>query len=448
MVFLIISWGRKMKTFQKTPSTILESDWSWGQITKFIPSTRSTTNDELHNNNKNILQSFTMAPASNGTNDSLEQLFHKLLTVNVNVNSNATASDQQPYLFLVQHSLSFQTRQTATTTRKDDTVYTRAGLRTPTENSKRDFIAGALWLQYIVGELQKESSSILWVQTSSRRLPAWLQTQTTARSSKIKVLDAAAVDPFGWDSDASSEPAASMLNDLNQMAVHIENHHRKQQSPESDASSERIPIVIESLTPLIMRHGLQRTIRFLERICQSSCPVIVAVRTETLPAVQHQVLEDLAQATLCLQSGEAVLLRQGVREKGNMVRENLPYRISTTVDSGSGRSRLQVDDSEALLEKDSEMSADATAALQSLSLAPSTAPTSTTAASTNPILTSGDRPAKVKMELQDDEGPRKVTLAEESPATATTTGARIYIQEDDPEFQDYDEEDPDDDLDL
>jgi hypothetical protein len=414
-----------------------------------------------------------MAPASNnnddGTNECLEQLFHKLLAV---------SESDQPYLFLVQHTLSFQTRQTATTTRKDETVYRRAGLRTPGENGKRDFAAGALWLQYIVGELKKESSDILWVQTSSRRLPVWLQTATTsARSSKIKVMDVAAVDAFGWDDDnvnettKESSSSTSLMNDLDHLATCIENHvketvdARKQQSPEPEpasssttatTSAKRIPIVVESLTPLFMRHGLQRTIRFLERISKTAaCPLVVAVRTETLLAVQHQVLEDLAQATLCLLAGEAVLLRQGVREKGNMVRENLPYRMtsedgSSGSSSSSGLTRLQVvsldDDSQLVgagLETDLEPAVpEAPAALQALSLA---ANANTTAA--NPTATATNRP-KVKMELQDDDGPRKVTLAESSPATEKASTAHIYIQEDDAEFQDYDEEDPDDDLDI
>lgn len=219
-------------------------------------------------------------------------------------------------------------------------------------------------------------------------------------------------------------------------------------------------MVIESLTSLIMRHGLDRTIRFLERIGRTAaCPLIVAVRTETLSAVQHQVLEDLAQATLCLRQGEAVLLRQGVREKGNMVRENLPYRMTSSVDGSSAGSstgvltRLQVvsaDDDSQLVggseQPDYEsVVPEAPLALQALSLA---ANANTTAA--NPTAAATGTKPKVKMELQDDDGPRKqVTLAESSPAIPEKAStAHIYIQEDDAEFQDYDEEDPDDDLDI
>jgi hypothetical protein len=401
-----------------------------------------------------------MAPASNSngtSNECLEQLFHKLLV---------TAESDQPYLFLVQHTQSFETRQTATTTRKDEKVYRRAGLRTPAENAKRDFAAGNLWMQYIVGELKKESSDILWVQTSSRRLPVWLQTATTSatRSCRIQVVDGAAVDPFGWDddetktADESLSTTGSLLNDLDHLATRIENHvqetvaARKQQSPESPeaSSAKRIPIVMESLTPLFMRHGLQRTIRFLERISQTvACPLVVAVRTENLLAVQHQVLEDLAQATLCLRAGEAVLLRQGVREKGNMVRENLPYRM-TLLDSGVTRLQVLTNDDAQLVssgvEIDSETVApEATpAALQSLGVALSLADPNT------PATAAANSSSKAKMQLQDDDGPRKVTtLAEPSPATVSASStANIYIQEDDAEYQDYDEEDPDDDLDI
>jgi hypothetical protein len=459
---------------------------------------------------------FTMAPASstnaNGTNECLEQLFHKLLAISELESDSDSHQPNQPYLFLVQHTQSFHTRQTAATTAhrndKDEAVYRRAGLRTPAENARRDFAAGQLWLQYIVNELKKEQSTdILWVQTSSRRWPVWLNKTavrsaaargSSSSSSKIQVMDAAAVDPFGWDDDnESSSSSTGLLNDLDHLATCIENHvretvnARKHQSPESSTepasispaitTTKRIPIVLESLTPLIMRHGLDRTVRFLERLCRTAaCPLIVAVRTETLLEVQHQVLEDLAQATLCLRQGEAVLLRQGVREKGHMVRENLPYRMtssSSAVDGGSCTgstgsttgvlTRLQVISAE---EEDARPTGggggseptdyehtvpEAPVALQALSLAANanTTAANPTAAATA-LNTSNNRP-KVKMELQDDDGPRKqVTLAAESSSSSSSaipdkaSTAHIYIQEDDAEYQDYDEEDPDDDLDI
>jgi len=404
-----------------------------------------------------------MTSTTTTKNDSLEQLFHKLLSLpeasaSSTLSSTPQQQQQSPYLFLVQHSQSLQTRQTAAAVQhqQDESVYRRAGLRTPAETAARDWQAVHLWLPYIVGELQKEQPcTVLWVQTSSRSTPAWLAKNTR----RVTVLDASATDPFGWDDDDSNhnshDKGGGLLNDLDQLATAIEERIRtlqqQQQQPfdqsNSNSDSNHTPIVLESLTPLLLRHGLRRTMHFLQRLSQTARPVVAAVLTESIPAAQHQALEDLAQAVLCLAAGQAVLLRQGVRETGNLVRENLPYRIVTDAKTTERRLVVMVDTvlNDIATEASEPGTTSATAA----------GPVSAAAAAPTVTAASAAVARPKKMQLQDDDGPRKqVATAARTTATVTAAttssagGPRIFLQDDDPEFEDYDEEDPDDDLDL
>jgi hypothetical protein len=202
-------------------------------------------------------------------------------------------------------------------------------------------------------------------------------------------------NPLGWN-----EGEASTLGNLEELIRRIS------QSAEGGVSM----IVLESLTPIVMRHGLQKAVVFLQKLLQSTCAtIIIPVLIETFTPQQHRALEDLAQAVLLLQNGEAALLRHGVRERLNVVREIVAYEI------------------------DNEN------CLQLLSPAPS-------------LPNSGNTVAASTMESPEPSSarPGKVTLRHEEEDSKLPAAPRphIYMQDDDPEFDDLDEEDPDDDLDI
>jgi len=341
--------------------------------------------------------------------DSLQQLFQKLLKL-------PEQEEQQPYLVLIQHSLSFAIRQASTAEDDaDEKLYRRAGLRTPAENATRDWEGGHLWLKHITTTLQNDSACLLWLQTSTRILPEWLS-RTAAR-----IIDVSS-DPWGWDSEESLN-----LNRLDAIVESLETtvaqlRHSRHENEQSDPF--RVPLVVETLTPLLVRHGLTRSIQFLKRMQQipGVCPLVIPVLTENLTSKQHHLLEDLAQAVLWLHEGEAVLLRQGVREKGNMVRENLNYQI---VIDNRGIKKIKVVSDEkdsSRQEQADEVSVEATPSIST---------------------SSRKAPQRPKVQLQlEEEAPKKTSTAE----AATTP--QIYMQDDDPEFEDYDEEDPDDDLEI
>jgi hypothetical protein len=281
------------------------------------------------------------------------------------------------------------------------------------------------------------------------------------------VLDASQ-DPFGW---SSSDPGTAKeestngrcsMEDLDELAGAIRQKcqaagaatARLPDEPSDQSSAGRFaPVVVQSLTPLLHRHGFDRTARFLRRL-GACCPVLVVfVAAESLSPPQHLRLERMASALLSIESGGAVLVRRGIRERSNVVRESLYLDFSLR----GGRQRVQV----------RRAGGDAGVAI---SAAAATPPPSGTQPEPPPRNASGGasqqphRRVQLSVSAEDDDAPRHRPLSSAAgvPSTAAASGRspsadtpdqqqrqpRIIIQDDDPEFDDYDEEDPDDDLDL
>ena len=209
-----------------------------------------------------------------------------------------------------------------------------------------------------------------------------------------------------------------------------------------EASENSISMVLDSLCPLLMRHGFCKTVHFVKTLMNlpGVCPLVVPVQVDGLSTRQNQIIEDLAWAVLCLSHGEATLLRQGVREKGNLVRSSLSYETvanetdkQTTIRVSSGPPDAlgsQLEPFDYVDQKGVKNNAPSKKA--------------NTEAAT-------DRRAKVRLELEKDAAPQKQNHAHSHPqsnAEATSFAPRIFLQDDDPEYDDYDDEDPDDDLEI
>lgn len=297
------------------------------------------------------------------------------------------------YLIVLQHSLHQRHEMASETT--DEKVYRRAGVRTPAQNAQRDFL-GTRWLQL----LSKEYKKTIWVQTTNV-IPIDLD--------NVTILNAAS-NPFGWEEDDAD---TLTLEDLQGLADAIQNETEKQKRP----------IVVESLTPILMRHGLLRTLAWLRQLEKCKTTIIVPVLIEALSPTQHHALEDMAQAVLYLQGGDMTMIRQGVRERGNVLRDMVLFEVHTSEANGTVSIEIvnQEDTKEQLVMPSS------TTALITLQLDDGEG-------------TSASRPGKVKLQLEDDNAPPSIKGKANRP--------HIYVQDNDPEFEDMDEEDPDDDLDI
>lgn len=275
----------------------------------------------------------------------------------------------------------------------------RANVRTPSQNARRDSM-GSPWLEHI-GERFAASGPVVWVETNRT-------VKMTTSHNNIHVVSVAD-EPFGWDGDEGLT-----LENLEALLVAIR----------EAAGSESSTVVFESLTPILMRHGLDRTIRFLKKVLATlKSPVVVPILVESLSAAQHRLLEDMAHATLSLHGGDLTLIRQGVRERGNIVRENVPFRV----EDSSGKPMIRV-------QQDGNLDEDEPAVvLLTPTMAQQLAPVAQQPQSTVA------RFGKIKLQMEEDAG---------TPTPPAVKKPNIFIQDDDPEYDDLDEEDPDDDLDI
>jgi len=381
----------------------------------------------------------------------LQSLWQGLLLAN-----NPAAPSASCYWLLLETSQSFRLRQdqycdsNAAAAAEQAAVYQRAGLRTPAENATRDWQAGPLWLALVAESLLRSSSSsllnnphdqlppcrLIWLQTTGSHAARrrWLHTKQMENkgSGRFSVVDCCGSDPFGWDEENSK------IANLERLDLLLKKIKNEVSTAAGANNKERLSIVVESLTPLLVRHGLERTVQFLTKISDEMQPAVLVlpVLVETLSTRQRQTLEDLSEASLLVSDGEAEMLRQGVREKGNRVREKLPFRINGAGDTASIE----------LLEISSGVGGEQTAQMTNKSVDENEA-TNNAVSSLSISLENKTSKRSGKVQLQVDEGIRQQTVDATETQTSTSQ-PRIFMQDDDEEFADYDEEDPDDDLDL
>jgi hypothetical protein len=303
---------------------------------------------------------------------------------------------------LLQHSLGFSQRHAA---HVDAEIYQRANLRTPSQNAFRDSL-GSAWLECLVDLYRASATNLVWVETN--------QTVEISTGGNVSVVSVAN-NPFGWNGTEGST-----LENLDTLLAEI-------LVSASQKSSTVTPIIFESITPILIRHGLQRTMHFLRELAtQLKSTIVIPVLVESLSGPQHRALEDMAQATLYLHGGDMTLIRQGVRERGNVVREIVLFQVDHL---SSGKPVIRLHHIECTNAQNVSTTIASNAVLPAL------------------YESTISRSGKVKLHMEDNNhadmanigpGPSSETIAAKQPT--------IFIQDDDPEYDDLDEDDPDDDL--
>mmetsp|Transcript_21678 Transcript_21678/g.45415 ORF Transcript_21678/g.45415 Transcript_21678/m.45415 type:complete len:452 (-) Transcript_21678:46-1401(-) len=311
-------------------------------------------------------------------------------------------------------------------------------------------------------------------------------------------------DPFGWDEDTekhndgisnknnNSFVQKSTMNKLQSIAMAIrraaatvetrhppifrgkeQNNQGKKKEQKNTMMQKPIPIVFETLTPLLQLHGVEKIsllIKSLGRCIASSSslmavpsgmtnvpilsPIVAPILYESLRPSEHRCLEDIADAMLHLNlmednprvsdhpnstpviSGVIDLVRRGggggggggkADMGGKLIRHCVPFNIMRAMMSKHSISPL--DDARGscywILDRDDDAMSDGGAA----------------------EIEKG-RP----LVIDQSAGSMMSTTGADQQASSSTAGPsrpRIYLQDDDPEFDDFDEEDDlDDDLDL
>jgi hypothetical protein len=340
--------------------------------------------------------------------DPFQELFRKLRIYSLSSDDDKA----KPYLVLIQHSLSFQLRQQASSA-ADETVYRRAGLRTPPENAQRDLEGGQLWMKHVTQQMSRETD-VLWVRTNTRRLPSWVQ-----EVSNLQVIDAAK-DPFGWNEDADN---TVNLEDLNTIVRAVESHLETHQPCRSG-------LVIETLSPILQRHGINQTVRLIKTLKRLVSPIVISVLSESLNLTQHMTLKDLAEAVLSIEGGDATLLRKGVRERDNVVRESLQFKIAA---NRQGQRCIHLLDASDEKPQPDDVPAD-------------DKPTAENNEGIGASRRHNYKQTKIQLHMEED-GDGKASQVAAPPVPQSGT-PQIFMDDDDPEYDDYDEDDPDDDLDI
>eukprot|EP00978_Attheya_sp_CCMP212_P033051 scaffold131595_cov53-Attheya_sp.AAC.11 len=382
----------------------------------------------------------------------LESLLHSLLMKR----KSKVEDDSTGYIMLMQHTLDLSHRlvgagssatgetSAGAAARGSHEWYRRAGMRTPTESAVRDMAGG--WLLQRIVSLSSQNSWV-WVQTAQCiELPSHLHTSPTI------TIDLSS-DPMGWDegeanvgtTDESSTLVGKntvlkgRLTDLEQTACLIEEATKRViDGTIGDDELNPVLVVLESLTPLIAVHGFDAIVLLLQRLKNNrQIVLVVPVLVETLTQTQHMALEDVvANAVLKLADGELHLIRRG--SGGKLVQVHPQFELTNLT-----MTLLSSSDS-LVTEKPAEPSgaANETSELESRTKELSLTSTAVVGNASKTAISS------VSLSLSDGARDKQQQPPPPSSRQASKTQPNIYIQDDDPEFDDMDEEDPDDDLDI
>lgn len=343
---------------------------------------------------------------------------------------------------LLSHASSSPSLRMAITTpipEAEAAVYRRANIAAPAERALQEWHATENWMERIV-QLQK--GKLLYLQTLPRDAIASRlqeQQQKEMSSTMLQIIQLAATNPFGWNEDEENkEETDSMpnLQNLSQLLEYIvkqvennessenEKSNTDNKTREEEKSSENeiktttdntttnTILIFQSLTPLILRHGTRKTLLFLQQL-QQQLPIALLIlpvdRCSISSHIHRQLLQHYSDALLYITNGNVEWLRKGLRDSTKYVRS------SSVKDSG--------------METKEEQTTTATILQQSND--------SSTAIQKNR--------KKIELKLEEDDAKKQTTATTKQTSAAQP---RIYLQDNDPEFEDYDEEDPDDDLEI
>jgi hypothetical protein len=441
-----------------------------------------------------------------------------------NTFSTKCSSSLSSYSILLQTSYTLQHRIQAAEPVDNPHLYRRAGVPTPAERAIRDSVGASetAWLLRLI-ELaahQQQSAQhsnvvkVIYISTQSRTsgntliecLPQELKT-------RIQVVDLASENPWGWDtisvddnncddtghceetavedSGASATTTDTInMKDLATVYQHLKDQIMIDNKPTNRRTSPPRILIWQSLTPLLAVHGFDRVLRLLMGSYPVPCLQVWPVNIQSLTPHQHRQLEDASNALLCMQGGEMTMIRQGVRERGKIIRGQIPFRLHV-VDL-EGNDNFCVDEEDEFLsircqfrryrivEGEEEVvdtmnsseipktedvpSMNGRGGTTMMDAPPSgtdRVPTGTGTTSSSSSQSGLGRPrVQLRMEEDNDVGVDRlssgrnrqdnnvVVSKQDSTAQHNIHQPRIYMQDDDPEFDDLDEEDPDDDLDI
>jgi hypothetical protein len=373
------------------------------------------------------------------------------------------------YQILLQTGLPFHQRITAAHPQDDADlrVYQTVGINSPKEISSNNS-CGLLLLTECWKECVKLCQGhVIWVSTCNS--VTFSKTGRDAELWRLFETNGVFVDlhtnPLGWDEEEQKMPAqADRKSEANSKVVHgkltsfqsiyscIKSACSEIQS-KLESSGKPIPIIFESMTPLLLYHGIDKLSRFLAFLKQDSrnclsfpSPIVIPVSIESLNPFSHRLLEDLSDAVLTLVAGRLEIAKRSARYGGNigglsgarLVKDVQVFEVEgdrgmhiRCISKGGSQHKSSKQNGE------DEGIEDSISNIEGINISPSKEETSSSLqqkkglGSKNPILQHEGEEGRLRPEI-----------------TGSKPAPHIFMEENDPEFDDLDEEDPDDDLDI
>lgn len=272
-------------------------------------------------------------------------------------------------------------------------------------------------------------------------------------------------DPFGWEGETegdSDDDSVSILkfkttmNKLQPIAVAIQDaacaiESRRmqcqilgQREKEQRVMQQPIPIVFETLTPLLNVHGAEKVCVLLKSLSRADTspdsvqtilsPIVAPVLYESLRPAEHRLLEDASDAMLHLTLMDAQGSSAYAPTDTNTTRIVSGVMDMARRGGGGGLGGKFI----------------CHCVPFHVMRSSSTSTFSDARDGCYWILEHDDNPAEEKTDsVKQAAAKRAEGVDEAKKAPSSTSRPRIYLQDDDPEYDDYDEEDDlDDDLDL
>jgi hypothetical protein len=278
-------------------------------------------------------------------------------------------------------------------------------------------------------------------------------------------------DPLDWDGPDDDHPSSKVGE--NQYGVHTVKgkmcNVNSILSALQDATTyiatkgstctHPIPIIFDSITPLVLYHGVEKIHILLTVLKQTQrttfvSPIFIPILSEILPPSSNRILEDYADAVMTLYGGKLSIAKRSARNGGmvssglsgglRLVKEVQHFQVKKDY-AGDELILIKGDkqnNSEGRQGDENRVDASVQDVIEKTEKIKVT-PTSSTFRDDSKREKSKIRPM-LKHENENDRLHRAQQLQQEESKPKPV----IYLEENDPEFQDLDEEDPDDDLDI
>lgn len=418
--------------------------------------------------------------------------------------TKATSHNNNNYRILVQQSFSLPDRMAAAQPVNNEQVYQQAGQKTPAEVAMQDMLGGHAWLLHLftlaATAVAKDAAKVAASRNNNLLCPpptklvliatlpqggkSMLQYLPPDLREQVQVLDLATHNPWGWDTedalvDKTDEPNDSttteraFMHNLQSLYRHLRQYAQttSEQHRNGKQQQQHPTIIIwQSIIPLIQYHGFDKVLQLLQAL--PGMQVWTTTAISCLSSSQHLAIEDQCHCLLQIHQGHATILKQGIREPSNLQRETISYNLlqafvkrssssssgyeivpsslyyQVVLGGGGGKDILSTDNNgEGLATEMGKLERGSAPSLTGMATSTTNANTTTTSTRRRRGNAAANTKVQLQLEEDDDHGrPKQQQLAF---ATApATTRPQIYMDDDDPEFDDLDEEDPDDDLDI